>query len=133
MARAPYQVCDRDRQFIVAYLERKLTTAGLFWLSDVHEARLQWRSAKGDTLTLQQWCDDWLSDEQWQQLKAAVRAARRRYHRRDDPPVNVTLSRLAWMVLSDLARRDGLTLSQWLIEQHYQRWVKQAPEPLDPQ
>lgn len=132
MARAPYQVCERDKRFIISYIQRKLATE-MFWLSDNHQAQAQWHTAQRDPVTIQQWCEHWLSDQQWQQLKAAVRAARRRAYRRDDPPVNVTLSRRAWQVVADLARDDGMTLSQWLIKQHYQRWVRQDPDPIEPQ
>lgn len=35
-----------------------------------------------------------------------------------NPPVNVTLARPAWLILSTLARQEQLTLSQWLIARH---------------
>lgn len=123
MTRARYTPRPEDWASIVAYVQRKLATEP-FWLTDTVQAQDHWRQAKRDLITLQQWCEQWLSAEQWQQLKAAVRAARRRRQRTGDPPVNVTLSRQAWLIISNLARHDQMTLSEWLIERHYQEWLK---------
>lgn len=108
-----------------AYVQRKLATQP-FWL-DSPVALAAWANLQHDPLTLAQWCAHWLALPQQQQLQAAVRAARKR--RRDhtghrDPCVNVTLSRPAWHILSALARRDGVTLSQWLIQRHEQEWLR---------
>lgn len=119
-----------DVRAAVAYVERKLATQP-WWLGEDHardhQARQDWPNARRDPVTFRRWCEQWLDAEQRQQLQAAVRAARKR--RRDhqgqrNPPVNVTLSREAWMILSTLARRDGLTLSQWLIRRHHSEWLQ---------
>lgn len=114
-----------DFRTATAYVQRKLALQPA-WL-ETPDALTAWPDARRDPLTLAQWCAHWLTDAQRQQLQAAVRAARKR--RRDqtghrDPCVNVTLSRRAWLILSDLAQRDGLTLSQWLIQRHDQEWLR---------
>lgn len=119
-----------DLRAAVAYVERKLAT-DLWWLGEDdtrdQAARAAWSTAKRDPVTLRHWCQQWLDPDQRRALHAALRAARKR--RRDqqghrDPPVNVTLSRPAWRILSTLARQEGLTLSQWLIARHQAEWLQ---------
>ncbi len=119
-----------DFQAAQAYVERKLATE-LWWLGEDHSrdhaARKAWPTARRDPVTLDQWCQQWLDHDQKRQLQAALRAARKRrrdHQGRRDPPVNVTLAREAWLILSALARREGLTLSQWLIARHRDEWLQ---------
>lgn len=121
---------SNDFRAAVAYVERKLAT-NLWWLGEDHRrdagARGEWPTAKRDPVTFAHWCQQWLDRDQRLQLQAAVRAARRRhrnYQGDRDPPVNVTLSRQAWLILSTLARQEGLTLSQWLIARHEAEWLQ---------
>jgi len=119
-----YTLSPQDVTAVRAYLQRKLATQP-YWLDNL-QGEGEWDHAKRDPLTLKRWCERWLDADQWRALKAAVRAARKR--RRDrtgtrNPPVNVTLSRRAWSVLSDLARHDGVTLSDWLIHRHHDEWL----------
>ena len=124
MPRHPYTLSTDDFLAAKAYVQRKLATQP-DWL-DNRQAEEQWTDAKRDPLTLGQWCERWLNEDQWRQLKAALRAARKRHRARSgtrDPAVNVTLSRPAWLILSALARHDGLTLSDWLIRRHHDEWL----------
>lgn len=125
MSRTPYAITDADLWAARAYLQRKLALE-LFWLESL-EAHHDFPEQSRDPVTLTQWCERWLDQRQWQQLKTAVRAARQRQRQQrcdDGPPVHVTLSRPAWWVLADLAKRDGVTLSQFIVDQHYQAWLK---------
>lgn len=124
MAKRRYTLSRDDFLAVKAYVQRKLLTQP-YWLDNL-QAEGEWAQVKHDPLTLQHWCERWLNEDQWCQLKAAVRAARKR--RRDrrgtrHPAVNVTLSRRAWLILSALARRDGLTFSDWLIRRHHDEWL----------
>ena len=116
----------KEQDFFPArtYISRKLANHP-YWLDNL-EAENAWRQAQRDLVTLTRWCNDWLTPEQWRQMQSAIRAARKR--RRDQsgsrqPNVHVTLSRPAWLILSALAKRDGVTLSQWLIQQHEKDWL----------
>jgi len=120
-----YTLSVQDVTAVLTSLQRKLATQP-YWL-DNDPAQREWPSAQRDPLTLKRWCERWLDADPWRTLKATVRAARKR--RRDrtgprNPPVNVTRSRQAGFVLSDLARHEGLTLSDWLIHRHYAAWLK---------
>ena len=124
MKQPTYTLSQEDFTATRAYLQRKLAIQP-YWLDNL-QAEGEWDHAKRDPLTLVRWCERWLDADQWRTLKAAVRAARKR--RRDrtgtrNPPVNVTLSQRAWSILSDLARHDGLTLSDWLIHRHHEEWL----------
>ncbi len=127
MMKRPYSA--DDFRAAVAYVERKLATLP-WWLGEElardSAPRQAWAAARRDTLTFTHWCERWLDVTQRAQLQAAVRAARKRrrdHHGERNPPVNVTLSREAWMILSTLARREGLTFSQWLITRHHGEWL----------
>lgn len=125
MTIATFAITQDDFPTACAYVQRKLADQP-FWLDNM-EAEQQWRTARRDPVTLAQWCEHWLNAHQRRQLQAALRAARKR--RRDrtgsrDPAVNVTLSRQAWRILSDLAQQDGLTLSAWLIARHRDEWLQ---------
>ena len=122
---ATFAIAHDDFSTALAYVQRKLATEP-FWL-DNPEAEPQWRAARGDPVTLGHWCERWLTPQQRHQLRGALRAARKRRRERSatrDPAVNVTLSRLAWRILKDLARQDGLTLSAWLIARHRDEWLQ---------
>ena len=125
MTQPRYTLSQDDVKAVRAYLQRKLATQP-FWLDNL-QAEGEWDQAKRDPLTQALWTHTTLCHDQLSGLKAAVRAARKR--RRDrtgtrNPPVNVTLSRRAWSILSELARHDGLTLSDWLIHRHHDEWLK---------
>ena len=119
-----YPLAEGDINAARAYVQRKLATQPC-WLDNLR-AEAEWATANRDPLTLQAWCERWLDEDHWRQLRAALRAARKRRRDRSgagDPPVNVTLSHAAWRILSALARHDGLTLSQWLNHRHYDEWL----------
>lgn len=119
-----YTLSTQDVRAVQAYVQRKFATQP-YWL-DNPQAESEWKTAKRDPVTLKHWCERWLDTDQWRTLKAAVRAARKRRRDRTGtrfPPVNVTLSRRAWSILSDLARHEGLTLSDWLIHRHRDEWL----------
>ena len=119
-----YRLAEGDMSAARAYVQRKLATQP-DWLDNL-QAEAEWTSANRDPLTLQAWCERWLDEDHWRQLRAALRAARKRRRDRSaaaDPPVNVTLSHTAWRILAGLAREDGLTFSQWLIRRHYDEWL----------
>lgn len=70
---------------------------------------------------LQRWCDRFLDADQWKQLQAVIRAGRRDFsqHR------TVRLSRSAHEMLSKLAKRDKITLSE--VIERYLSSVADAP------
>jgi len=127
MARERYTITDGDLGFAASYLSRKLQYD--YWLSDdvsrETKAQRAYRAAKRDAVTLTAWGEEWLSILQWTQLKNAVRAARRRQADLSrDPPKHVTLSHRAWLMLHELAERDGVTLSEFIEKKLEKAWMK---------
>lgn len=123
-----YVITPSDLSFARTYLRRK---SAMYpnWIETV-DAHTSLPDSSRDAITLSRWCQQWLNPEQWQQLKAAIRAAR--YRRRQhssarDPDVHVRLTRRAWKMLSDLAQRDGVTLSDFIVRQHQEAWFDLEP------
>jgi len=56
-----------------------------------------------------------LNIEQWTRLKASIRAGRRRSNPSSDTK-SVDLSIEAWILLLDLAQKEGVTLSQAIVK-----------------
>jgi macrodomain Ter protein organizer (MatP/YcbG family) len=110
-----------------SYISRKLQSG--YWPSeDVSietKAERAYRKDKRDPITLTKWCEKWLTTAQWTQLKNAIRAARRRQaDLTRDPPKHVTLSHRAWLILHELAERDGVTLSELIENKLEKAWMK---------
>ena len=127
MPRERYRITDEDVGFAVRYLSHKLQIG--YWLSDdvsvETKAQRAYQKAKRDAVTLTAWGEEWLSGAQWTQLKNAVRAARRRQADLSrDPPKHVTLSHRAWLILHELAERDGVTLSELIEKKLEKAWVR---------
>lgn len=129
MARQRYTITESDRPRAAGYIANRLHDDS-YWLSaggNPPEATETFQTAKSDRVTLNAWCEAWLSTDQWTSLKNALRAARKRDKGRSGksaPPVHVTLSREAWQVLSDLAKRDKVTLSEWLVRRYRDEWAE---------
>lgn len=128
MARQRYSITKDDLSYAAKYVASRLQEND-YWLSPAgnqSEAVEGFQQARGDYVALNSWCETWLSTEQWTTLKNAVRAARKRgrdHAGQNDPPVHVTLSREAWKIVSDLSKRDRVTLSEWLISRHRDEWL----------
>ena len=125
MARQRYVVTATDKAVVISYIERKLSLE-TYWLES-DGAKRSFTRAKRDTSTLQRWCEKWLSDKQWRQMKDSVRAARKRKRDRTgdrEPKMNVTLSRRAWKMVTVLARREQATLSEFLENRFEREWLE---------
>ena len=131
MARERYRVTEEDRSAVVAYIRRKFATEE-YWLES-DSARRAFAQIQRDpgAGAINAWCEKWLSGEQWEQLKNAVRATRKRFADRSgqrDPKVNVTLSRHAWLIVRALAKRERVTLSEFLEGRFEQEWLDMEEE-----
>lgn len=133
MPRPRYRITSQDQyaaaqwirgrllEFAADFPTGDLTTAG--------EAQREFEALdRGDPAALQAWADRWLQEREWTQLKNAIRAQRKRErdHYRDKPK-SIVLSHRAWYILSELARRDGVTLSQFIINQHDGELLRMEP------
>lgn len=122
MSKHTYAIATQDQRAALSYLQRKLANDH-HWLDS--EACRDYQTQQRDLHTLNAWCQRWLDEHQWKNLKSAIRAARKR--RRDMtgdrmPAKHVTLSWQAWRIVSELAKRDEVTLSQFIEQRHQGEW-----------
>jgi macrodomain Ter protein organizer (MatP/YcbG family) len=115
MTRPNYAITETDLTAAAHYIDSKLR--GPYWPSDDTKARLSaarsFKNARRDPVTLTKWVEKHLDASQMGQLKGAIRQARKRVADLSrDKPKSVNLSHKAWLILSDLAKADGVTLSQ---------------------
>jgi macrodomain Ter protein organizer (MatP/YcbG family) len=127
MVRSRYTITEPDMAAALAYIGSKLRDP--WWPSEDTTAQVKaergFRMAKRDPVTLNRWCEKHLSADQWIQLKNAIRAARKRTADLSrDPLKSVTLSHKAWQIISDLAKRDGVTLSELIEDRLGKEWGK---------
>jgi len=127
MARSRYTITELDMAAALVYIGSKLRDP--YWPSEDTSAQVKaergFRTAKRDPVTLNRWCEKHLNADQWVQLKNAIRAARKRtVDLSRDPPKSVTLSHNAWRIISDLAKRDGITLSELIEDRLGKEWGK---------
>lgn len=93
------------------YIHRKLVSPD--WPDQTFHAtakQLFPTSTELDKSTLNDWCAQWLSDNQSQKLAAAIRSARKRGRNPDTKTVTSTAS--AHGKLARIARWDAVTLSE---------------------
>jgi len=129
-----YSIDPRDELIVRRYIHKKLLVE-LAWDLPV-EVESSFEQRKRDAITLSQWCQQWLDAEQWQRLQAAVRASHYRQRVRQSPDrygshVHVRLSYQAWSILTQLAQRDGVTISDFIIHHHqtdYADWFDAQQE-----
>ena len=126
MPRPKYLITQVDYRNAVRYLDQKVTEAG--WIGGgprrQANAAAKYDERKKGLDNINAWAEQWLSSENWVQLKNAVRAARKRASTSvRDKPKNVTLSREAHTILSELADVEGLTMSEFIVRKHKQKWL----------
>lgn len=133
MTEQRYVIDARDVITIRQYIHKKLQV-DLSWELPL-EAHRAFEQQVCDAITLSQWCQQWLNPEQWQRLQSALRASRYRQRVRRKPShygvhVHMRLTYQAWSILTQLAKRDGLTVSEFVVQQHqgaYAQWFEQQP------
>jgi macrodomain Ter protein organizer (MatP/YcbG family) len=125
MARSRFTITQQDTAAALAYISNKLRDP--YWPSEDTTRQLkaerEYETAKREPVTINEWCEKWLNSAQWTQLKNAIRAARKRTADLSrNPPKSITLSHTAWQIISDLARRDEVTLSALIENRLGREW-----------
>lgn len=122
MARARYRITDQDYWHAYSWLEAKLKDTKTFfdWFdgdtSKAVKAEREFNKIQsGDAEALNGWAEQWFSGAIWTQMKYAIRARRKRGLEKYDvekAKKQVTLEHHAWQILSTIAEKEGVTLSQ---------------------
>jgi len=124
MARPRYQIAEIDFLHAEFYLSVRIRNFCIKYSKGVSsiDAQTEYAAAvRSERKTqraklLNAWCEKYLSGAEWTKLKSAVRKRRERF-RRCDEQKTVTISAKAHRLLSQLANRDNVTLSEIL--EHY--------------
>lgn len=129
MARPKYQITGDDYFTAQKWLYGKLSkhqlefkgegdflTAG----SELKEIPLRQKITKQDVEALQMWCEKYLAEKAWKQMKTTIRAARMRSGQEYGEKKQITLSNQAWCMLSGIAEAERATLSQ-VVEKHLKK------------
>jgi macrodomain Ter protein organizer (MatP/YcbG family) len=127
MPRPKYRITNStDYRIAIRYLEQKVQEPG--WIGG--NARAHGRAAaafpehKRGFDNLNDWCEKWMSSDNWTQLKNAIRTTRMRSSTKaSEKPVNVTLSRKAHRILTDLADYEGITMSEYIEKRLKSKWL----------
>lgn len=124
MARPRYRIDEKDFLHAEFYLSVRIRNFRIKYPKTVSslDAHTEYDTAvrsEGRTQRakiLNAWCEKYLSGPEWTKLKSAIRKRRERF-RRCDEHKTVTITAKAHRLLSQLATRDNVTLSEIL--EHY--------------
>ncbi len=120
MARPRKRFTKEEFKRALSYIERKLKLDDT-WpggsLGGHERAYREFRKVRlrQDPEALKDWCERWLDEKGRKKLLAALRARKKR-ERQGECKKTVSLDQRAWLYLSGLARRDNVTLSEFLIK-----------------
>lgn len=118
MARPAYKITFDDFRHTTAYLSSRIREFELeFRDLDVMEtAKDEYlkisrsRPSNAAAERLQAWCDEYLSEEEWERTKSSIRKRRQRWAP-PQPLKTITITQKAHRLLRELAKRDDVTLS----------------------
>jgi len=145
MPRKPYRITTEDYHAAKCYLDKKVLMEQGMWLlgcrQDDVRARsdyppLQARSPHSSEerlVMLNQWCERYLSERQWTQLKNAIRSARRKNkpeRLRAGATFTIKLTYDAYTYVKTLAANEELTISEFLEKRLECEWQEVFDEDL---
>lgn len=133
MNKQKYVIRQQDQSAAVGFLDKQISS-GIYWLGeDISQSSMaerEYQGAKTNSNDLNAWCGKWLHDTQWAQLKNAISIARDQIEKQKYRPQlkTVSLTHNAWQILSELARNEGLTLSELIVNRLGNEWLNSYEE-----
>lgn len=128
MADQKYVIRLQDKNAAVSFIDDQIASNS-YWLTtddtQRQSAELEYQNARHDSITLNGWCQKWLNETQWIQLKNAICIARDQIEsQKYRPPLKtISITHTAWQILSELAKHDGVTLSEVIINRLGSDWL----------
>ena len=125
MGRKRHKITEQDLLAAWGYIQRKLKNETGWPVANNKRANKSLEESSITATELNSWCDEWLSREQWEKLRNAIIAARKRERDKgsDQGTKHIDLNHDAWRLLSDLAKHEGVTLSKFLVSRHRKEWL----------
>jgi macrodomain Ter protein organizer (MatP/YcbG family) len=120
MADQKYIIRQQDKNTAVNFIDDQIASKS-YWLTVDDTQRLsaerEYRDAKHDSITLNKWCQKWLNETQWVQLKNVISIERNRIEsqKHKSPLKVISITHTAWQILSELAKHDDITISEVII------------------
>lgn len=115
-----YIIRRQDRHAAITFVEQQLNQESQ-WIDGDEKQQLTAKQEYLDSLTepdgMNAWCEKWLNDVQWEQLRQAISGARDMQEkiRQSQSLRTISLSYQAWEILADLAQQNNTTLSNIII------------------
>ncbi|MDV6345456.1 hypothetical protein [Nitrosomonas sp. Is37] len=128
MADQNYIIRQQDKNAAVSFIDNQIASNS-HWLTmdDTQRlgAELEYQNVRHDSIALNEWCQKWLNETQWVQLKNAISIARDQIEsQKYRPPLKtIGITYTAWQILSELAKHDGVTLSEVIINRLGNNWL----------
>ncbi|HRQ05200.1 MAG TPA: hypothetical protein PK580_04470 [Nitrosomonas halophila] len=123
-----YVIRQQDKNTAVAFIDSQIDKDPK-WLGLVETRRAiaeqEYRAAQADSTSLNAWCRKWLNETHWGQIKNAINSAREQKEqlKRIEPHRTISLTHQAWQILSDLARQEGISLSEVIVNRLGKEWM----------
>lgn len=115
-----YIIRRQDRHAAITFVEQKLNQESQ-WIEGDKKQQLTAKQEYLDSLIdpegMNAWCEKWLNDVQWEQLRQAISDARDMQEKiqQSQSLKTISLSYQAWEILADLAQQNNTTLSNIII------------------
>lgn len=128
MTNQEYIIRQQDKNAAVSFID-DLIVNNSHWLALDEAQRLcaerEYQNARNDSVILNAWCQKWLNESQWIQLKKAICIARDRIESQKyrTQLKTISLTTTAWQILSELAKHDEVTLSEVIINRLGGEWL----------
>lgn len=121
MTNHTYIIRQQDRNAAIGFIDHQLDCQP-GWLSEVESRRAlaeqEYQQARIDPDSFNTWCHKWLNEDQWAEIKQAICVARGRQEKRlryAESNKTISVTQEAWKILSELALKDQLSLSEVIV------------------
>lgn len=128
MADQKYVIRQQDKNAAIGFINDQIASNPNWLASDDPVraiAELEYRNARYESITLNEWCNKWLNEIQWKQLINAIHNARNRFENQKYRPQlkTISITHSAWQILSELAEHDKVTISEVIINRLERDWL----------
>ena len=122
MTNHTYIIRQQDRNAAINFIDDQLNKNHT-WLNEIESQRIvagqEYLQAKTDPVSFNAWCQKWLNESQWAEIKQAICIAKNQQEARlryaAEPHKTISVTHRAWKILSEIALQEQLTPSEVII------------------